>query len=412
MIPFVWPDYSVRKYYADPLVLGHRVILRNGAVLEGTRDFKAFSKEPPICTDVTPAKLCSWYREFTNHALSCGYFVMPYELLARGHGHSNGFAFDIDLPIDKTPDYSPWQNDIGRLLRKPGTFPRDSELALRAQSATNGYHAILAILSDTHPSFVDQPITLAMNWPRQRENQTIFDFHTDFLDYIRLRAIFMGGSADMTTSTIVDCFIHNCRHSNYLIQVSRFDRQDPQKNMQFQPSTLAITLNTYLSNPDSPTKRIKPPYVPHKPPYTPHGEKKPYKPNNPYQHKRINQVQVNLPPDSSSPPADDSLPDLDAYCNYIVAQIHTTPDLNVNPCLLCCEPHLFNACPLLRDEEFKSTFIIKLLACVSRELRNGKNRTGTNETAKRISQVLAGVANTPPDDNDDATSDHDPSLFR
>jgi hypothetical protein len=78
MIPFVWPNYSVCNNYANPLVLGHHVILRNSTVLEGVRDFKVFSKEPPICNDVTSAQLRACYREFTNHALSCGYFVMPY----------------------------------------------------------------------------------------------------------------------------------------------------------------------------------------------------------------------------------------------------------------------------------------------------------------------------------------------
>jgi hypothetical protein len=42
MIPLVWPDYTICcYYYANPLVLGHRVILQNGAVL-GVRNFKQF----------------------------------------------------------------------------------------------------------------------------------------------------------------------------------------------------------------------------------------------------------------------------------------------------------------------------------------------------------------------------------
>ncbi len=114
-----------------------------------------------------------------------------------------------------------------------GTFPKDSELAQRAQSTTNGYHAILAVLSNTHPTFIDKPITLAMNWQKQRDLQSIFNFHTDFMDYICLCAIFMGGSINMTSSNMVNCFIYNCCHSTYLLQISRFDRQDPRKTGEF-----------------------------------------------------------------------------------------------------------------------------------------------------------------------------------
>jgi hypothetical protein len=331
----------------------------------------------------------------------------------------------MDLPLVlispsiKPPEYLPWQNDIGRILRKHGTFPKDSELAQRAQSTTNGYHAILTVLSNTHPAFITQPITLAMNWPKQREQQSLFDFHTDFMDYIRLRAIFMGGSVNLTSSNMVDRFIHNCRHSTYLLQISRFDRQDPQKASKFQPSTLAITLNTYLSNPDSPTKRTpcKPPYkAPYKPmvPYKTPYQKPPYQSSNdgkaptPY-FKHISQILTDHGPTDSSPDA----PTIDTYMDYGVAQIQTTPDLTIHPCLLCREPHRFNTCPLLRGEEFKSTFIIKLLACISRELRNGKQR-GTG-TASRISQVLADITSdstaNPPDHNGSSDNPPQPLTF-
>jgi hypothetical protein len=216
---------------------------------------------------------------------------------------------------------------------------------------------------------------------------------------------------NMATSNLVDCFIHNCIHSTYLLQVSRFDCQDPMKLNQFQLSTLAITLNTYLSNPDSPTKRTKPLFV-RNPYQKPPGDNKPYRPNtptsNPFPYnKRINQVLTDIDEAPSSPPA----LDLDTYTDHIVAQLQTgSSDPSTRPCLLCREPHQFSACPLLQDEEFKSTFIIKLLACVSRELRNGKNRTGSHDTAKRIQQVLTDVIDTSTA-SDAADTTADSSLF-
>jgi hypothetical protein len=44
---------------------------------------------------------------------------------------------------------------------------------------------------------------------------------------IRLRAIFMGGTDNMSSDHMIDCFIQSCNHSKYLTQVSRFDHKDP-----------------------------------------------------------------------------------------------------------------------------------------------------------------------------------------
>jgi hypothetical protein len=170
--------------------------------LEGELDYKKFSCDAPCCLQDTVSALRTWYRTFTNHALSCGYFIVPYELLRQGHNAHNGFDFDVDIPKSKRTSYFDWQNDIGRILHKTGMFPRDSNLAQHVVSTDNGYTALLALLTGTHPAFVDQPITLAMNWPVQTGTETIFDFHSKFIDHIRLRAIFMGSADSMASSTL------------------------------------------------------------------------------------------------------------------------------------------------------------------------------------------------------------------
>lgn len=189
---FTLADGSKHRFYTEPSVIGSRVILLNGAVLEGTLDYKKFSKDAPSCPNERPSSLRTWYRTFTSHALSCGYFVVPYEMLARGHGGHDGWDYD-DIPKSKSVNYFSWMSDISRVLQRTGTFPISSHLAKRAASTANGYHAILALLTDTHPSFVDQPILLAMNWPWQKESQTIFEFYNEFIDTLRLRAIFPHG---------------------------------------------------------------------------------------------------------------------------------------------------------------------------------------------------------------------------
>jgi hypothetical protein len=77
MTDLTWADGSKHKYYADTSIIGKHIILLNGSVLSETIDFKKFTKEPPTCLSTTPPIIRRWYREFVNHALSCGYYVIP-----------------------------------------------------------------------------------------------------------------------------------------------------------------------------------------------------------------------------------------------------------------------------------------------------------------------------------------------
>jgi hypothetical protein len=66
------------------------------------------------------------------------------------------------MPKLKSIHYFAWMNDLACVLQRTGTFPIGSQLAKHAASTNNGFHAILALITDTRPSFVDQPMTW---WP-------------------------------------------------------------------------------------------------------------------------------------------------------------------------------------------------------------------------------------------------------
>ena len=356
MTDLTWADGSKHKYYADTSVIGNHIILLNGSVLSDTIDFKKFTKEPPTCLSTTPPVIRRWYREFVNHALSCGYYIRPYEMLFKGYDQDNGFEFGIDLPTSRRPDYFAWQNDIGCLLRKSGTFPAGSTHAKRAASTTNGYHALLALVTDTHPAFVDHPIRLVMNWPTQQSSQSIFDFYTEFVDNIRLRAIFLNGSDDFASSHMVDCFLNNCLHSSYLIQISRFDRQDPSKSSWFQPGSLPITLNAYLENPDSPTKKpaFKTPFTDSHPPFNRFRSRPGDNANAPpSSQRRINELGQEVTDDD----------DYSSYVDSAISQLVTAKP-NSTKCILCEDTHRFSDCPIYNNPDFLRSGFIKMVTLV------------------------------------------------
>jgi hypothetical protein len=139
----------------------------------------------------------------------------------------------------------------------------------------NGYEILLALVSDSHPGYINQLIVLAMNFPCQDYTQDVFEFYNTFVGTIRLCAIFMGGTDDMTSNHMINCFIQSCSHSKYVTQVSRFDHKDPSKKHLFSSGALPITLTNYLANSDSPLKTI--------PSTPPHGNGTPgNKIQNPY----------------------------------------------------------------------------------------------------------------------------------
>ena len=390
LTPLTWLDGSKHNYYEDPTIIGSRIILRNGAIFEGIRDHKRFTRQPPTCSNKTTSALRIWYRSFTNHALSCGYFIVPYELLDKLHGSNGGFEFGVDLPSSKTPEYFHWQNDISRILQQTGMFPVGSEYFNRVHTDTNGYHALLNLLHDTHPKYVSSPITLAPDW-HQQPDQTLFEFYTEFTEIIRLRAIFMHGTQDFSSIDMVDLFIQRCTHSKYLTHLSRFDRHVPCKADLFKPGILQITLNNYLSEPDSPLKPSskfrsggnasnKNPWEgksTSKPPYknirTVHamGTDNPYEP---YMDSIIHRLTTNE--------------DLE----YVIHRLTFDEDSNTTQnCLFCpSEIHRFKDCPIFNDDQFKSTLLVKLMSEYNRTRRRIEKESTVKDTnIKKIRQLLA-----------------------
>jgi hypothetical protein len=211
------PDCKLhRKHFYQPSIAGEKVIVRNGSVLSSIYNPKEFHQNLPNCHDVTFPGIHMWYKLFSGHGNAHIICIVPHELLEQGHGGGQGFEFDEDLPPHKSGYLFNWHNDILRALQDSTMFPPDSIPAHRVKSIHNGYQAILAILHDSHPAFVAHPVSLCKNWPEQKTGQSIFAFHAEFTEFISLCAIFMDGTLDLNSPTVMDTFMQNCTHSAYL----------------------------------------------------------------------------------------------------------------------------------------------------------------------------------------------------
>jgi hypothetical protein len=58
--------------------------------------------EIPACPQ--PTALHTWYKAFTQWVFSKGIYVVPFELIQKGHGQGNAFEFGFGLPSSKSAE--------------------------------------------------------------------------------------------------------------------------------------------------------------------------------------------------------------------------------------------------------------------------------------------------------------------
>jgi hypothetical protein len=361
--PFLLPG-GTQNYYDDVKVIGNRCILLNGQTLQYTLDYKKLAKDPPICSGTTPADIRRWYIEMESHANNCGYYIPPYELQNQTNG-PDGFVYGQDIPDSLRPHQSTWANDLGRLLRRPGIFPARTDLAARVQSTTNGYHALRAIINQSHPLFVDKPALMAPDLPYQVKGQSLIEFYKQYTDNIFVNAIFLGSTQDLRSKHAIDSFIGRCLDSAYLFQASQFDRQDPSKTHLFNPGSLPLTMEGYLQDPSNPNRpsAVHKPYGPKfKPrfgenrkqhdssysPFKPRGDAPPPPFRSHTIHELLGETQEYDDPDSDT--------ELAALADYAVCQLAHQP-VDSKLCNVCGQLHPFGECPALSNTRYMRHYI-------------------------------------------------------
>ena len=378
------PYSTGQLFYSNAAILGSNTILQCGALIDGTFNQKGYLRDTPVCQASTSAALRTFYDQLANHAYGNGYYIPPYSLLTKGHGGSDGFHFTIDLPDSFRHRYFKWNSDLLRILQKTTTFPQGSDFSKRAKSATNGFHALHSIISDSHPNFVPQPILLAIELPKQKPDQDLFDFHHAWLDHFQLRAIFLSSTDHPDSDHFIDAFIHRCQHGAYLSSCARLDCLDSTKKDLFLKGSLPSTLNNYLQNSDSPTKSVREGNTPSKP-------FAPRRPFNPYNTRRVNELST-----------DDPL-SYESLLAPIIHQLTEAPPSDRNyTCTVCSENHAYNACPILNNVELCKSFCIGISQTISRQKKSwtqGPDPRDTSKTRNFKTQELQGQHSDTPSDS-------------
>jgi hypothetical protein len=403
---FLWEDGTLHKYYENNQVAFQRIFLNTGAIFHCPYDAKAFKKDPPICIDESPTGIRRWYDLFRRHCYAYGLYIPPYENIRLGMNH-DGLEFGVTIPLHLQEHQDLWRLDLHTVLQKAFT-DKSSKNRLRVASTTNGYHALLAVIKPSHPLCHESPSSIIGDPPSQRPDEDIPTFWARFHDQGVLDTVFLHAKFDPTSKHTVDRFIRKCTHGSYLLKATRDDRNDTSKHQDFAPSSLPLTLESYLARDDSPSKLTSANHYP-----------KPFDKN---RHSR-----ETFPFDKSRTPRDQFRPyikkvqeltasgDTDLPYSGTVLEdvlVYQLQQADQRACLFCGESHRFDQCHAFSDKKFVENFLIKIVSTVKGKLRDATriNREHSSKTQDaRINQLVQTTVDTLLPSPDVAKKDEKPS---
>ena len=343
-----------------------------------------------------------------------GYYVHPLYCFRKDHGGEWGFTCgtgtEDDLPQRMELGLPAMSTTIFQLLQKKDMFPSDSEIpSILMQCSGDGYKALLQILYDHHPAFLEQPATLIAEYPKQLPSQSLLAYHATFVDFLQLRAIIKGHPASLDESDELDLFITRSKYRTYLNRVTLEERQHQSKLHKYTANQIVHTLSSWLRAPHSPMvlerrANLPPSRIP-----VPPARSRVLVRNDQRNPTRVNTIDATdevgehvLAVHSLTVPTDAESRQLHRIYTGAIYQIQASAAApNTSPCLVCGGNHRFDSCPVLRDTDFLRTHYIRYCQLVQRDARARANASN-GSTAVNVLNV----------DNDDdlSTSEEAPDF--
>jgi hypothetical protein len=124
-----------------------------------------------------------------------------------------GFEFGSgkDLPQQLEIRVPSWSGDLLHALRK--AFPDKSRFHQIAHMERDGYSALHMIFGKNHPNLDPIPLSLTDTPPVRRKDQNIYQFWTQYGDYLHLKSWVKNVKKDLDNEDQVDLFITKCKLS-------------------------------------------------------------------------------------------------------------------------------------------------------------------------------------------------------
>ena len=387
-----------QRYHID----GRRLVLADGTVfVRQDIEEKAIFRALVQCRDTDASSVRSWYHNMGKHLRDHGCFVLPFWLF-RKDGGDRGFSIGDaagahDLPSLMQLHCDQASHIIFRYLSQDKVFPSESRCRRIVDSCRgDGYRALKQIVFSYHPAFQSLPGAMVSSPPTQGDDDVLV-YVNRFLDYLQLRAYIQNIESSIADPDIQDILFTNAKYSDYLVRMSRRELLDPTLAYKFCETHIVETIQGYLNEPDSPLfadwqkQRLKEIRSLHQSPRA----SPTFKPINPV---------------DTAPSTDDSELDPDAELNALYEdaaalepstdeekQLHQLYKVSIlavhkaapRNCLICNEPHTFDACPVLNNTQFLRNHFIRFCQFLKRDqsyIRNGEVWKGGSRPSSRNSQ--------------------------
>jgi hypothetical protein len=325
-------------------------------------------------------------------------------------GGPQGFACGVDEGFDlpsfftqivREANYPIWQ-----VLSKDDTFPKDSKYkSVVAQYSGRGYETLKAIMMDTHPRFSEYPGLLIANPPVQLDGQTLSEYWMVWQFYLDMRALIHDEVVSLDEVSTIDVFIQGCLDREYFFTTAREDRKSHTLAHKFRTITIVETLMEYMKYPGF--KSISKNAIVTRPPplYNTSAirtEKRVYRVGEMDNGRSAidilsswsnDSVELLTPmklADEGKPAAinlltHESLP-FNAGAGYTPEQYYgyfhainrlakDTDSIKDRPCLVCSGAHLFDDCPVLKNNDFLKDHYIRFSSFLKKELINRQTKT-------------------------------------
>lgn len=322
------------------------------------------------------------------HACSHGIYIPPFPLLRKEVTNNNRFICNDtktgDLPQRFDRQITYWARTIARGLIHCNTGISRSRI-----KNLNGLATLYALVKQFHPYFIQRPMLLIRNRPKQKSNESLQQYFDRYQDYLKMEGMIKDEAGSLGDPNEQDYFVDGAFEKEYLENQLSLERNIPENKDNFTFTNFVPTLERYLAEKQLSNPKTK---------------------RNPYIRRAIlNQLEEDLDTDSDIEDIDTSPSQHinPTILKAVLTKVKANPKSAENPTCIVCRiinpddaDHPFSRCKLLKNHEHCQDMYKEGMKFVRRSLnlqRRGLQLPEATETAT-INAIKANI-------EEDATQD-------
>ena len=110
------------------------------------------------------------------------------------------------------------------------------------------------LIAKSHPGIVEEPARLILHHPQQNK-LLLLEYFNKYEHYLMLKTYIENNRCLLNNEVEQQYFIAGCKHSYFIKEQIRHEKNLPAYKHKFQTEALLVTIAGYLELPNSPTKR-------------------------------------------------------------------------------------------------------------------------------------------------------------